>query len=126
MSPEMPQGFSDLVGLEFTDIGPGYSRGTVDVTDELKNPTGVVHGAVLYTMADTGMAAALQSELAEDERCATIELKINYLRAVRDGTVTCETELLHRGRSTAYLEATLENDGETVARATGSFSILGA
>lgn len=124
MTTDFPQGFSELVGLTFTDVEPGYSRGTLDVTDELKNPNEVLHGAVLYTMADTGMAAALRSDLEDDERCATIELKINYLRPVRDGSVTCESDLHHRGRSIAYLESDLRSDGETVARAAGSFSIL--
>lgn len=124
MPTDVTQGFPEVVGLTFTDVESGYSRGTLAVTDELTNPNEVLHGAVLYTMADTGMAAALQPGLDEDERCATIELKINYLRPVRDGTVTCESELHHRGRSTAYLESTLRSDGETVARATGTFSIV--
>lgn len=124
MTAGMQQGFSERVGLEFTDLEAGYSRGVLDVTDELLNPNGVLHGAVLYTMADTGMGAATQTELAEDERCATIEVKINYLRPVRAGRVVCETTLVRKGRSVAYLESDLSNDGETVARATGSFSVF--
>lgn len=124
MTTDTPQGFSDLVGLEFTDVDPGFSRGTVEVTDELRNPHGVLHGGVLYTMADTGMGAALYPDLAEDEQCATIEVKINYLRPVRSGRVTCETTLLRKGRSVAYLESDLSRDGETVARATGSYSVF--
>ena len=124
MTAETPTGFSSLVGLEFTDVDAGFSRGVVEVTDELTNPHGTVHGGVLHTMADTGMGAALYTELAEDESCATIEIKITYLRAVRSGRVTCETELLKRGRSVAFLESTLSNADETVARATGSYSIF--
>jgi len=119
-------GFSDLVGMTITDVEPGYSRGVVEVTDELKNPEGVLHGAVLYTMADSGMAAALYTELEDGERCATIEAKISYLEAVHAGEVVCETTVLRRGGSVAHLESELANDGETVARASGSFSIFPA
>jgi acyl-CoA thioesterase len=102
----------------------GYSRGVVEVTDDLKNPHGVLHGGVLYTMADTGMGAALYTELGADESCATIEVKINYLKPVKSGEVVCETEIVNKGRSVAYLESELTNGGETVARATGSYSVF--
>lgn len=36
------------------------------------NPRNVVHGAVLYAMADTGMGAALYPTLSADKVCATI------------------------------------------------------
>lgn len=117
-------GFSDLIGLEFTDASEGYSRGTLTVSDRLTNPNGVLHGGVAYTMADSGMGAALQSELAGDERCATIEIKISYLEPVVEGTLTCETTVVRRGGSVAFLESEVCQDGEPVARATGSFSIF--
>lgn len=124
MQAEPPPGFADLVGLEFTAVEAGYSRCTLEVRDALLNPNDVLHGAVLYTMADTGMGAALYTDLPEGDQCATIEAKISYLEAVRSGRVVCETELLRRGRSVAYLESTLTTDDATVARATGSFSVF--
>jgi len=124
MSSESPQRFSDSIGLRFTEMENGHSRGVVKVTDDLKNPHGVLHGGVLYTMADTGMGAAVYTQLDADESCATIEVKINYLQPVEDGEVVCETEVVNKGRSVAYLESELTNDGETVARATGSYSVF--
>jgi len=117
-------GLTDLVGLEFTAIEEGYSRGTVDVREELLNPHGVLHGAVAYTMADTGMGAALYPDLGGDEACATIEVKISYLEPITEGTVTCESRVVRRGGSVAHLESDVRNGGESVARATGSFSIF--
>lgn len=116
--------FSNLIGLEFTDRGEGWSRGEVTVSDELTNPNGVLHGGTTYTMADTGMAVALQSELEPEERCATIEIKISYLEPVTEGTVVCETTLLRRGGSIAFLESEISHEDSVVARATGSFSIF--
>ena len=124
MPSETPQRFSDSIGLRFTEMETGHSRGVVEVTDDLKNPHDVLHGGVLYTMADTGMGAAVYTELGADESCATIEVKINYLQPVEDGEVVCETEVIDKGRSVAYLESELTNDGDTVARATGSYSVF--
>ena len=117
-------GFTDLLDLEFLAVGDGHSTTALDVREELLNPYGGVHGAVLYAMADTGMGAALLSGLGDDERMATIEIKISYLRPATGGRLTCETDVLNRGRSVAYLESEVENDGRPVARATGSFSIF--
>lgn len=124
MTERPTQGFSALAGLTVTDVEPGYSRGTVEVTDRLLNPFERLHGGVLYTMADTCMGAALYADLDRAERCATIEIKTNYLQSVRDGVVVCETTRMERGGSVGYLEADLSRDGETVARATGSYSII--
>lgn len=119
-----PRQFSKLIGLEMGTMEDGYSRGSLTVSERLLNPFGVLHGGVLYAMADTGMGAALYPGLDADERCATIEIKISYVDAVTEGTVTCETDVIKRGRRVAYLDSDLTNDGELVARATGSFSIF--
>jgi acyl-CoA thioesterase len=117
-------GFSDLIGLQVTKRDEGHSRTVLEATEELTNPYGVVHGAAIYAMADTGMGAALATSVGEDERMATIEIKISYLRPVIEGTLTCETTVLNRGRSVAYLESDVGNEGRLVAQATGSFSIF--
>jgi acyl-CoA thioesterase len=122
--PDGPGGFAQLIGLEIPTVEEGYSRGEVTVTDRLKNPNGVLHGAVAYAMADSGMGAALSTGLAEGEACATIELKVSYLRPVVDGQLVCETRVIRRGGSVAFLEADVTQDGDSVARATGSFAIF--
>lgn len=117
-------GFSQLVGLDLTEVAPGFSRGVLTVRDELLNPHGTLHGAVFYTMADTGMGAALYPELDPEERCATIEVKINYLRPVESGEVVCETTLVQKGTTVAFFVSELQHDDEIVAHATGSYSVF--
>lgn len=117
-------GFTDLIGMEFVEQEAGYSRGRITVTDDLLNPHDVLHGGVAYTMADTGMGAALYPTLGENESCATIEIKISYLKPVTGGTVDCETTGLQRGQTVAYLESEIETDDRVVARASGSYSIF--
>ena len=124
MSSPEPQGFSNLIGLTFTDVEDGYSRATLSVTDELKNPHGVLHGAAAYAMADTGMGAALYPTLDDGQQCATIEIKISYLKPVSSGTLVCETDVVRRGRTVAFLESEVRTDDRTVAKATGSYSIF--
>lgn len=119
--------FGELIGLVFTGYGDGKSRCEVQVREELFNPHGVLHGGVLYSMADTGMGGALYSLLGAGELCATVEIKIAYLAAVSSGTLVCETRVVERRARLAILESEIVNrlpDGERlVAKALGTFYI---
>lgn len=121
--PRFP--FVEHVGLQFEPPQRGFSRCWLPVAAGVHlNGQGVVHGGVLFTLADTGMGAALIPTLADDETCATIEIKINYFKPVRDGTLVCTTELVYRGRTVANLEASVHSGDVLVAKANGSFSIF--
>ena len=118
--------FGDLIGLSFSQCEGGFSRCALMVTDRLLNPHRVLHGGVIYSLADTGMGGALYTDLDEDESCATVQIDIFYLAAVTSGTLTCETKLVHRGRSVAVLESEIANDGRLVAKALGTYSVFKA
>jgi acyl-CoA thioesterase len=116
--------YADLIGLELEEQKDGRSTCSLTVTEQLYNPHRVVHGGVLYALADTGMGAALYPSLASGEICATIEIKINYYRPVKSGRIRCLTEVVHRGRSVANIESSLYCDERLVAKANGSYSIF--
>src|SRR6185295_8633001 len=111
--------FGRLIGLSFTARANGYSRCILRVSENLFNPNGVLHGGVVYSMADTGMGGALYSSLAPGETCATIEINIVYLKAVTEGVLTCETRLIHKSSDIGVLESEVENEGQLVAKALG-------
>ena len=116
--------FGDLIGFQFTKMRKGYSQCVLKVDKKLFNPHGVLHGGVLYSMADTGMGGALYSLLDKSELCATIEVKINYFKAVKAGSVTCDTKVINKGKKVAVLESEMLNDGALVAKALGTYSIF--
>lgn len=118
------EGFGAHIGLEITERSHQRSVGRVRIAPIHLNPHGTVHGGVLYTMADQGMGAAVYSVLEPEESCATIEVKMAFIAAAREGELTCETRLISRGRRVAFLESDVTNDGRLVAKATGSFAIF--
>ncbi len=115
--------FGELIGLNFSECENGYSRCALEVAEKLLNPHKVLHGGVVYSLADTGMGAALYSDLDDDELCATVEIKIVYFVAVTSGTLTCETKVIHRSKRIAALESEIKNDGRLTAKAMGTFSV---
>jgi len=120
---ESPNPFGDLIGLHFTEWHNGQSRCHLEVTPSLLNPNGVLHGAVIYALADTGMGGALVSILDETQFCSTVEIKISYLRPVTAGQLICDAKVLQKGRRITFLEAAVYNNDVLVAQATGTFAI---
>ena len=90
------------------------------------SPQGAAHGGVAYSLADTAMGGALTSLLDADRWCATLEIKFNYHVRVGEGRLTCEAEVLHRGKRVANIDARLYQDGRLVSSANGNFAIFAA
>lgn len=120
----MEHPFADLVGMTLESCKDGQSVYSLTVTDTLLNPHRVLHGGVLYSLADTGMGAALYHLLEPGQLCATIEIKINYFAPVFEGRLTCQSRVLNRGKTVANLESELWLDERVVARANGNFAIF--
>ncbi|MGE0622044.1 MAG: PaaI family thioesterase [Pseudomonadales bacterium] len=120
-----PHPFADLIGFEITARGEGRCTSELAAEERHLNPNGVVHGAVLYALADTGMGGALTSMLDEGQLCSTIEIKINYFRPARAGRLRCDTRVVYKGSRTGALESEIfDEEGRLLARATGTFMIL--
>lgn len=117
-------GFQKVLGLDIYEREDGRARARLAVAEDHMNPHGVVHGAVLYAMADTSMGAAVYTRLEPGESCATIELKMVYIAAVRGGSLECETRLVNKGRRVAVLESEVFNGERLVAKALGTFAIF--
>jgi acyl-CoA thioesterase len=120
-----PHPFADLVGLIMGERGEGRSISELEIAEEHLNPNNVVHGAVIFAMADTGMGSALTSVLDDRQMCSTIEIKINYFRPAISGRLRCDTRVINRGSRTAALESdVLDENQKLIARATGTYMIL--
>jgi acyl-CoA thioesterase len=120
----MAHPFADLIDLTFEEQRAGYSRCKLAIAEKHLNPHGVVHGAVAYALADTGMGAALYRTLEPGEICATIEIKISYFKPVTSGALSCVTEMVNRGKKVASMESSVYAGEALVARASGTYSIF--
>ena len=120
----MDHPFADLIGLTLEHQGDGSSTLMLPIDGRHLNPHGVVHGAVIYAMADTGMGAALYSGLDAGYACATIDISITYFRPVVEGQLLCQTVLDNKGRTVAHLTARITQNDKLIAQASGNFAIM--
>ena len=111
--------FPALLGIEYVDVRPGHVVSRLDLRADLLAPTnGFLHGGALVTIADSACGIGAAVSLPEDARShATVELKTNFLGPARAGSVRCEAQLVHGGRSTQVWDATVKDErtGKAVA-----------
>lgn len=89
------------------------------------NPAGNVQGGFLAAMLDETLGPALAATLEPDEFAPTLELKVNFLRTARPGTLTGKGRVVHRGRSIAFLAGELFDDtGSILATATATAKVM--
>ena len=118
--------FVKLLGLKIIKLDNGYCQCSLEIKDTFLNVHKAVHGGVIYSLGDIGMGAALYSTLKKDEKAATIEIKINYLKPAYTKILICEAKVVQKGKSIAVLEAEIKYDDILVAKALGTFSIFKA
>ncbi|GAA4650433.1 PaaI family thioesterase [Kistimonas scapharcae] len=118
--------YSRHLGIDFLDADEGCSRLSMDIQPFHANMRGHVHGGALFSLVDAGMGIALYSRLPDNLAAATIESKINYLKAVTKGQLICESRVIHLGSRTAVLEADVMQDGQPVVRALATFALIPA
>jgi len=123
--PRPPIAWSLDFGL--AEVEEGRAVFTLTPREFHYNPIGVVHGGVAATLLDSAMGCAVHSLLPAGVGYTTLELKVNFLRALtRDtGPVRAEATVLHAGKRTALAEARLVDEaGKLLAHATSTCMIL--
>ena len=78
--PEHP--YVDFLGLKYDSTNHGRSKCSLKFKKAFLNPRNVIHGGVIYALADSGMGEALLSTLEKNQLVATIEIKITYLKTI--------------------------------------------
>src|ERR671937_1040770 len=107
-----------LLGFVLKSIEPGRAVIEMQADERHHNPMGTLHGGIYCDLADAAMGYAYAATLGEGESFTTVELKINFLRAVRTTTLTAEATVVKAGSTLGYVECDVkEQSGKLVARA---------
>ena len=120
-------GFTELVGVKVSSAEEGRAVVSLQAEEQHLNPSGTVHGGVIYTLIDVSMAQALNTMTEEDEQPFTIEIKVNYMEPGKPGTLTSTAQVRKGGKRVTIVEAEVvqEDDDEVVALATGTYTPIG-
>ena len=116
------------LGMQIVSIEDGVAEITMPYADHLIGDpkTGVIHGGAVSALMDTCGGAAVMSHPDAPAGTATIDLRIDYMRGATPGqTISARAEVYHITRSVAFVRATARDEDNTVATATGAFTVEG-
>jgi uncharacterized protein (TIGR00369 family) len=117
--------FSKLIGMTLVDIQLGESVIELEMRDDLKQPSGVLHGGVTATLIDTAMAFAVRTYLTDTEPTATIDLTVHYLRPLVEGKAICTARVVRPGKRIFTVSAEVHNeDGKLIATGLSTYTRL--
>ena len=86
------------LGIEFTEWGDDFLRGTMPVEPRTHQPMGILHGGASVVLAETlGSVAANYVVDPGKFYCVGQEINANHLRAVKSGLVTGTARAIHLG-----------------------------
>ncbi len=104
-------GLGELIGLEYLDAGADEVRARVEVTDDVRQPAGLVHGGVYAAMAESICSAATWLAVRDDGMAAMGQSNsATFLRPITEGHVNAVARPRHRGRTTWVWDVEITDD----------------
>jgi uncharacterized protein (TIGR00369 family) len=118
-------GLAKVLRIELAEFGEGKASVECQLGELHVNQGGTAHGALLASMLDMSLGAALISTLRVEQWCATAQLDISFLEAAKPGRIlTAHGRIARRGRTIAHLEGeVLDDRGLKIASAKGVWSL---
>jgi uncharacterized protein (TIGR00369 family) len=117
------KGLPAYLGMKLTDVRPGEVVVELEVTEELLNPFGAAHGAVLASIVDHALGSAVFPLIPRGTWPATLEFKLNYLAPARPGPLRATARVVSLSKKTATVAVDCENSGRLVGTALGTIAL---
>jgi uncharacterized protein (TIGR00369 family) len=116
-------GLPGYLGIGIRELTAGRLVATMEARKELMTVMGAIHGGVMAGFVDHTLGCVLYPLMKRGQWAATTEFKLNYLRAVRSGTLTAESTVLSMGKRSAVVRVEVTNDGKLACVAQGTLLI---
>jgi uncharacterized protein (TIGR00369 family) len=102
--------FVQSLGIELLDLGQGWCRTKMVITERHCQQHGYVHAGAQATLADHTAGAAAGTLVAADETVLSIEFKINLLRPADCEELFCEGRVIKPGKRFSIAESSVWAD----------------
>ncbi|MGE7949005.1 PaaI family thioesterase [Lysinibacillus sp. NPDC093688] len=119
-----PPACDKTLGIQVTSAVAGKAICSWNVDERFLNGHQVVMGGFITSAADITMAYSMASILETNQGFASINLQTTFLRPLYIGTALIESTIVKKGRKTCYVEASISQNGQQVAKITSSVMVL--
>jgi 1,4-dihydroxy-2-naphthoyl-CoA hydrolase len=104
-------GFDALYGLEVLEHSDEQVTARVVVTDDVKQPMGLVHGGVYASIAESiASLATAVAVMPGGDMAMGLSNQTSFLRPITEGTVHATARRRHRGRTTWMWDVEITDD----------------
>lgn len=115
--------------LNFTlaEVEHGRAVFVCEPDHSVYNPIGAVHGGLVCTLLDSAAGCALHTTLPQGRGYTSVEIKVNYLKAVRvdSGPLTATGTVVKAGARVGFTEAVVtDRTGAVVATASSTLLVF--
>lgn len=105
--------FAQYVGIEIVEVEKGRAKVKLDINENHLNGVNIIHGAVLFSVADYAFAIASNSH---GNVAVAINANISFVKAVSSGTIYAEAiEQSKNPKLATYLINVTNEMGELLA-----------
>jgi uncharacterized protein (TIGR00369 family) len=117
LTDQFSGGFTKTLGLDFIELGADRTILTCEITQELLQPYGIVHGGVHSSIVETAASIGAALWFGDRGNVVGVANHTNFLRAARSGTLTATATPIHRGRTQQLWQVAITDDaGRDIAR----------
>ena len=99
--------FSQWLGIEVLEISEGFCKLKMTVRDEMTNGFKIAHGGIAYSLADSCLAFAANSDGVQS---VSVETSISHTKKVMSGdTLTATAKEIKKSEKTGFYHITITN-----------------
>ncbi len=109
--------------LEF-DESNRCIRMCYELGDEFCHSGNVVQGGFITSMVDAAMAYAVIASAPQPVRVPTLEIKVSFIAPGKPGRFIAEGRIIHAGKSTGFLAATLYQNDKLISTSSSTVKIV--
>jgi len=98
------------LGMQVTEVGADFLRGTMPVDARTRQPFGLLHGGASVALAESLGSLAGNLCIGAQEMAVGLDINANHVRALSEGSVIGTARPLHLGRTTQVWEIRIEDE----------------
>jgi uncharacterized protein (TIGR00369 family) len=122
-----PPPIAGLMQFAIVEVEQGRAVFTYRPDESAYKPIGAIHGGLICTLLDSVTACAVHTTLPQGKGYTSVEIKVNYLKAVRvgSGLLTATGTVVKSGSRVGFAEGVvIDGSGAVVATATSTVLIF--
>lgn len=104
---------ASFLGMKLTKLGPGTAEAELIPDDRMLNSHGMVHGAIIFSLADYVFAAASNSY---GKTAVGVTTNVNFISAGKRGkTLTGNAKEVKKNHKLAWYKIDVQSENELIA-----------